>query len=80
MKFKEINVKPLDMNKFNESLKNCELSGEWGICLNPPLLVNTECVGYTGNNLKFSAYKKSFINEEGRKCIPIVPEFMVEMK
>ena len=80
MQFKEIMVKPLDMNRFNESLKECEMSGEWGICLNPPLLVNTECIGFTGDNLKFSTYRKSFINEDGRKCIPIVPEYMVEMK
>jgi len=80
MQFKEIKIKPLDMKRFNESLKNCELSGEWGICLNPPLLVNTECIGFIGDNLKFSTYRKSFINEEGRKCIPIVPEYEVQMK
>lgn len=79
-KFKEIKIKPLDMQKFNTSLKDCELSGEWGICLNPPLLVNTECVGYTGETLKFSAYHKSWTASDGKKCIPIVPEYEVEMK
>ena len=79
MKFEEIRVRPLDMQKFNDSLNNCELYDKWAMTSNPPLLISEECVGWDGEVIEFPAFAKSKIDENGQKSIPVIPEFMVKL-
>lgn len=78
MELRDVKVRPLDMDKLNASLSNCEMNGRWAISVNPPALINEDCVGNHGTPLKFQAYRKCEANEL-EKSIAVFPEFNVEM-